>query len=85
MRDTVYAFSLNSHRWSERAPMPNARGGIATAGVGARIYTFGGEGERDDADPNGVFAETGAYDTVRDRWRRLPRCRCRATAQPPSP
>ncbi|MFE2942037.1 Kelch repeat-containing protein [Streptomyces sp. NPDC059255] len=71
VRDTVYAFDLRSRRWSERAPMPTARGGIATAGVGTKIYTFGGEGKHDDTDPNTVFAETEAYDTVRDRWQRL--------------
>ncbi|MGP4051445.1 Kelch repeat-containing protein [Streptomyces sp. 2A115] len=71
VRDTVYAYDLNSRRWSERAPMPTARGGVATAVVGTRIYTFGGEGKHDGTGPDAVFSETEAYDTVRDRWRRL--------------
>ncbi|WP_113702650.1 Kelch repeat-containing protein [Nonomuraea lactucae] len=71
VRDSVYALDLRSRRWTERAPMPTARGGIATAAVGTRIYTFGGEGRHDGADPNTVFAEAEAYDTVHDRWRRL--------------
>ncbi|MEU6369524.1 kelch repeat-containing protein [Streptomyces sp. NPDC046931] len=71
VRDTVYALDLRSHRWFERASMPTARGGIATAAVGTKIYTFGGEGKHDGAGADAVFAETEAYDTVHDRWRRL--------------
>ncbi|MFE7816410.1 Kelch repeat-containing protein [Streptomyces sp. NPDC057433] len=71
VRDTVYALHLRTRRWTERAPMPTARGGIAAAAVGTRIHTFGGEGRHDGTDPNTVFDETEAYDTVRDRWQRL--------------
>lgn len=71
VRDTVYALNPRARRWTERAPMPTARGGIAAAAVGRKIYTFGGEGRHDGADPNTVFDETEAYDTVRDRWERL--------------
>lgn len=71
VRDTVHALDLRGRRWSERAPMPTARGGIAAAAVGTRIYTFGGEGRHDGSNPNTVFDETEAYDTERDRWRRL--------------
>ncbi|MEU3729732.1 kelch repeat-containing protein [Streptomyces sp. NPDC033538] len=71
VRDTVYALDPRARRWSERAPMPTARGGIAAAAVGRKIYTFGGEGRHDGDNPNTVFDETEAYDTVRDRWQRL--------------
>lgn len=70
VRDTVYAYDLRTRRWTERAPMPTARGGLATAVVGRTIYTFGGEGDP-AAGAAGVFAETEAYDTRRDRWQRL--------------
>ncbi len=71
VRDTVYAFDLRSRRWSQRAPMPTARGGVAAAAVGASIYVFGGEGNHDGTGPDAVFAETEAYHTAHDRWRRL--------------
>jgi N-acetylneuraminic acid mutarotase len=70
VRDTVYAFDLRARRWIERAPMPTARGGIAAAAVGSTIYTFGGEGNPAEGS-NGVFAQTEAYDTERNRWQRL--------------
>ena len=70
MRDTVYALDLRTWRWTERAPMPTPRGGIATAVVGSTIYTFGGEGNVVDG-VNSVFDQTEAYDTRRDRWQRL--------------
>ncbi|MGN9786440.1 Kelch repeat-containing protein [Nonomuraea sp. ZG12] len=70
VRDTVYAFDLRARRWTERAPMPTARGGIAAAAVGSTIYTFGGEGNPAEGS-NGVFAQTEAYDTERNRWQRL--------------
>ncbi|MFE2499877.1 Kelch repeat-containing protein [Streptomyces scopuliridis] len=71
VRDTVYIYDLRSGRWSEGAPMPTARGGLATAVVGTKIYTFGGEGKHDGHNPNTVFDETEAYDTVRNKWQRL--------------
>ncbi|MFC8939938.1 Kelch repeat-containing protein [Streptomyces griseoincarnatus] len=71
VRDTVYAWEHGARRWTERAPMPTARGGIAAAALGRRIYTFGGEGRHDGTNPNTVFDETEAYDTLRDRWERL--------------
>ncbi|PJE95843.1 hypothetical protein CUT44_21590 [Streptomyces carminius] len=71
VRDTVYALDLrHRRRWSERTPMPTARGGLAAAAVGRWIHTFGGEGNVVDG-VHTVFPETEAYDTFRDRWRRL--------------
>lgn len=74
VRDTVYALALDgprSRQWTERAPMPTPRGGLAFAVVGTRIYTFGGEGNP-AAGLDGIFAQTEAYDTARDRWESLP-------------
>ena len=48
------------------ARMPTARGGIAAGVVGAKVYTFGGEGNV-KAD-SGVFDQVEAYDTVADAW-----------------
>ncbi|MBN6057681.1 hypothetical protein JYK22_37510, partial [Nonomuraea sp. RK-328] len=49
--------------------MPTARADLAAAAVGTTIYAFGGERSGDTGPV--VFAETEAYDTVHDRWRRL--------------
>ncbi|GGR70984.1 hypothetical protein GCM10010252_06550 [Streptomyces aureoverticillatus] len=68
VRGQVYALDLaRPRRWGERAPMPTPRGGIAAAAVGTRVHTFGGEGNPAEGS-HGVFGETEAYDTVRDRW-----------------
>lgn len=50
--------------------MPTARGGLAMAAVGHKIYTFGGEGDRALV-PNGVYDNVEVYDTVADSWERL--------------
>jgi N-acetylneuraminic acid mutarotase len=52
--------------WTERAPMPTARGGIASGVVGGRIVVVGGEGNP-DAD-SGVFPQTEVYDPDADAW-----------------
>ncbi len=73
VRDTVFALDLHDlgcgWRTSE-AKMPTARGGLAAAVVGRKVYTFGGEGNP-AAGSKGVFNETEAYDTVTDSWERL--------------
>jgi N-acetylneuraminic acid mutarotase len=56
--------------WTERAPMPTARGGIAGVAVEGQLYVFGGEGNR--ARPDGVFPQVEAYDPATDTWRSLP-------------
>ena len=55
--------------WREGSPMPTPRGGLASAMLDGKLYTFGGEGNRDD--PAGVFATVEAYDVARDRWEAL--------------
>ncbi|MEV0500678.1 kelch repeat-containing protein [Streptomyces spectabilis] len=71
VRGEVFALDPRGRRWRTRASMPTPRGGIAAAAVGPVIYTFGGEGNPAEH-TNGVFSETEAYDTVRDRWYILP-------------
>jgi N-acetylneuraminic acid mutarotase len=52
--------------WTARAPMPTARGGIASGVVDGRIAVVGGEGNP-DAD-SGVFPQTEIYDPDADAW-----------------
>jgi N-acetylneuraminic acid mutarotase len=67
-RGTVYALNLNSSspKWVTKTPMPVARGGLAAASAGKKIYTFGGEGNR--ANAKGVFGDFAIYDTEKDSW-----------------
>jgi N-acetylneuraminic acid mutarotase len=67
-RETVYALNLTSPspKWVSKTPMPIARGGLAAASVGKKIYTFGGEGNR--ANAKGVFGDVAVYDTEKDSW-----------------
>jgi N-acetylneuraminic acid mutarotase len=67
-RGTVYALNLTSPtpNWVTKTPMPVARGGLAAASAGKKIYTFGGEGNR--ASAKGVFADVAVYDTEKDTW-----------------
>ena len=50
--------------------MPTARGGIAAATLGDRIFVFGGEGN--PATNTGVFSETESFDLVTFTWRSEP-------------
>jgi hypothetical protein len=50
--------------------MPTARGGLAAAALGGRLFTFGGEGNT--GDPRGIFPQTEGYDPARDAWFALP-------------
>jgi N-acetylneuraminic acid mutarotase len=58
-------------KWVEKASMPTPRGGIATAKLDEKIYTFGGEGNPKET--SGVFSESQAYDPKTDSWANLPR------------
>jgi len=71
---TVYALDVTSRKlcWVEKAPMPTARSGFATAVVGEKIYTFGGEGDRSRPDTY-VFADVEVFDTVNGTWKVLPK------------
>ena len=52
--------------WVAKAPMPVARGGLAVAAAGRKIYAFGGEGNRGAA--KGVFPDVAVYNIVTDSW-----------------
>jgi len=65
----VYDFATGE--WTTGlAPLPTLRSGGATAVVGGRILTIGGEGRVDDVPQ--VFDTVEAYVTGMDRWRTLP-------------
>jgi N-acetylneuraminic acid mutarotase len=64
------AFDPVAKTYTEGAPMPTPRGGVAAAVLGGRIYVFGGEGN--SAAASGVFREVEAYDPRADRWEQLP-------------
>ncbi|KAK5164884.1 uncharacterized protein LTR77_009548 [Saxophila tyrrhenica] len=68
--NTTYALDLdNPVEWKELSPMPTARGSLACAAVGKKIYCFGGEGDR--SNPQQIFHETEVYDTTTDSWETL--------------
>ncbi|KAK4222051.1 hypothetical protein QBC38DRAFT_490754 [Podospora fimiseda] len=72
VRDTVFVLDLDKPErgWTtKKGRMPTARGGIAAAVLGKKIWTFGGEG--DQRRESGVFNEVEVYDTVRDRWEKI--------------
>ena len=52
--------------WERRAPLPVARGHLASAVVGGRIYAIGGQ-QRHDTDPVDLDV-VHAYDPARDAW-----------------
>ncbi|KAK5028808.1 hypothetical protein LTS07_006187 [Exophiala sideris] len=52
--------------WVEKALLPTARGGLASATDDRYLYTFGGEGNPEDA--NGLFNNTEVYDPETDVW-----------------
>lgn len=58
-----------SDRWTTRAPMPQAQGGLAAAAHGGRLYVFGGE---QWVPEQKVFADAWVYDPAADRWSALP-------------
>jgi N-acetylneuraminic acid mutarotase len=63
-------WALVDGAWEERAPMPTARGGIASGVLDGKIAVVGGEGNDDD--PSGVFPQTELYDPATDEWTALP-------------
>ncbi len=59
-------FRADGDGWTARAPMPTARGGIASGVVGGRVVVVGGEGNT--AADTGVFPQTEVYDPAADSW-----------------
>ena len=56
------AYNPSTNTWSPKAPMPTARGGIASVAINSNIYTFGGEA------PTFVFDKNEKYDTSTNKW-----------------
>lgn len=72
-KDTVFSLDLGDMDAGRRvspARMPTPRGGISVGAVGARIFTFGGEGNQAPGSL-GVFNETEVFDTEAGAWSRL--------------
>ncbi|KAK4204778.1 hypothetical protein QBC40DRAFT_345242 [Triangularia verruculosa] len=73
VKDTVFELDLKklSKGWTlKRGRMPTARGGLAAARLGGKVYTLGGEGNKVNG-TEGVFPEVEVYDVENDRWERL--------------
>ena len=73
VKDSVYILDFEdlSAGWKTGAnKVPTARGGLATAAIGTKIYTFGGEGNK-EAGSNGIYKESEVYDTLTDSWAKV--------------
>ncbi|KAK3377597.1 kelch domain-containing protein [Podospora didyma] len=71
--DTVFVLDLEdlAKGWiTAKGRMPTPRRGFATAVVGKKFYTFGGEGNP-SPESKGVFKEVEVYDTETDTWASL--------------
>jgi len=66
----VDVYDPASGTWSTAAPLPRARGGIASVGAGRWVFAFGGEGNA--ASPDGTFPDADVYDALGDTWSALP-------------
>jgi N-acetylneuraminic acid mutarotase len=55
--------------WTAGPPAPTIRSGMSAAVIGHCLYMFGGE--RNRADPRGVFPQTEALDTRTGTWHEL--------------
>ena len=60
---TLYRYQPRRDRWTRLAPMPTARGALAAAVVGHRLYAVGGA-----ATGRGALATLEVYDFRRRRW-----------------
>ena len=59
---TVYAYDPATNAWSERAPMPTARGALSVTVHEGKLYAIGGYEGRANS------AAVEVYDPVRDNW-----------------
>jgi N-acetylneuraminic acid mutarotase len=69
--NTVFALEPNAKEWSPLAKMPTGRGGLAVAGVGSKIYAFGGEGNLAPGS-KAVFPQCEVYDATTNTWQKEP-------------
>jgi len=59
---TVYAYDPSMDSWTERAPMPTARGALSVTEYGGKLYAIGGY------DRKANNAQVEVYDSVRNAW-----------------
>ena len=66
----TWIFDPETETYAPGAPLLTARGGVAGAVLGERLFIFGGEGTA--RDPSGVFPQVEAYDLEADTWEAFP-------------
>jgi N-acetylneuraminic acid mutarotase len=71
LQSRVDAYDPVAKTWSQKAPMPRARGGIGGGVIDGVILVVGGEGNDPAVNPNRVFPDTDAYDIATNTWRTL--------------
>jgi uncharacterized protein (TIGR03437 family) len=59
-------FDIATSTWRNRAPVPRARGGLASGVVEGRVIVFGGEGA--SGTPENTFRDTDEYNPATDTW-----------------
>lgn len=69
IRLTTLEFDPETELYTEKEPIPTARGGAAGAVLGGRLFLFGGEG---NTEMDGIFANIEAYDPLTDSWEEYP-------------
>jgi N-acetylneuraminic acid mutarotase len=58
----VEIYDPATNGWSTGVPLPTARGGLAAAVLGDRVYVFGGEA------PLRIFSANEMYEVAGNRW-----------------
>jgi N-acetylneuraminic acid mutarotase len=69
--DSLYRYAPDTGRWTKLAPMPTARGFLAAAAIGNRVYAIGGVAERTTYDSDIQVQPSAAleiYDIASDTW-----------------
>lgn len=59
---TVYAYDPEADAWTERAPMPTARGALSVTEHGGKLYAIGGYDRKTNN------AQVEVYDPARNTW-----------------
>src|SRR6185295_7172855 len=60
--NTVHVYDPKTNSWSERTPMPTARGALAVVELGGKLYAFGGY------DQSHNIGTLEVFDPVTDSW-----------------
>jgi N-acetylneuraminic acid mutarotase len=67
-RPLVQAYDVQTGRWAERAPLPRGLNHVGVAGLGGKIYAFGGFAQQN----RGPVADANVYDPATNAWTPLP-------------